>query len=174
VCTKNFTMRRISTPLLFLVVVLLDSFGTSFLVTPPCAVRVVRSSRVGDTRSTPMATPGVVLSRSIITWGSSTALHVAPYRFETIRSLDSRLEKLEVAAPDILGDFYEPHLKSFSVVPGSVNVSTMCISENIYLAGSSTKSQGEEREQQLTILAHHPNTCGKYLALTHHVSGNRD
>jgi hypothetical protein len=121
-------MRRIATPLLLLVVVLLASFGTSFLVPPhqpPYAIRV-HSSRVWNARSTPLAPPGVVLSRSIITRGSSTILCAEPYRFETIRSLDSRLEKLEVAAPDVLGNFYEPHLKSFSVVPGSVNVSAIC------------------------------------------------
>ena len=47
----------------------------------------------------------------------------ADYGFEQIRLLDVRLEKLESSAPDILGNFYEANLKSFSIVPGTVSVS---------------------------------------------------
>ena len=52
-------------------------------------------------------------------------LAAEPYGFEAIRTLDFRLEKLELSAPDILGNFYEPALKSFSIVPGTVTVSSM-------------------------------------------------
>jgi hypothetical protein len=45
------------------------------------------------------------------------------FGFEQIRSLDGRLEKLELISPDILNGFYEPDLKSFSLVPGTVKVS---------------------------------------------------
>jgi hypothetical protein len=48
---------------------------------------------------------------------------VEKYEFAQIKSLDSRLANLEQNAPDVLGSFYEPHLKSFSVRPGSVTVS---------------------------------------------------
>jgi hypothetical protein len=51
------------------------------------------------------------------------ARHAEKYSFEELRSLDSRLEKLEQNAPDVLGGFYESHLKSFSIVPGSAAVS---------------------------------------------------
>jgi hypothetical protein len=39
-----------------------------------------------------------------------------------MRSLDSRLAILQRSAPAALEGFYEPHLKSFSVSPGSVSV----------------------------------------------------
>lgn len=39
-----------------------------------------------------------------------------------MRSFESRLETLELGAPTSLQNFYEPHLKSFSVKPGSVEV----------------------------------------------------
>lgn len=51
------------------------------------------------------------------------------YGFEEIQSLDSRLETLEQDAPDVLGCFYEPHLKSFSIKPGSVEVSSLQIAD---------------------------------------------
>jgi hypothetical protein len=44
------------------------------------------------------------------------------FGFEEIQSIDSRLDNLELDAPDVLGSFYEPHLKSFSIKPGSVEV----------------------------------------------------
>jgi hypothetical protein len=46
------------------------------------------------------------------------------FGFEQIRSLDGRLEKLELISPDILNGFYEPDLKSFSLIPGTVQVSS--------------------------------------------------
>lgn len=56
---------------------------------------------------------------------AAALLHAEPYGFEAIRTLDFRLEKLELNAPDILGNFYEPYLKSFSIVPGTVTVSSI-------------------------------------------------
>jgi hypothetical protein len=43
--------------------------------------------------------------------------------FEEKRSFESRLGKIERIASSTLGGFYEPHLKSFSVKPGSFDVS---------------------------------------------------
>ena len=170
-------MRRIVTPLLLLAVVLLDSFGTSFLVPlrPLHGLIRVGSSSVRDARSAPMATSGVVLITSI-TSGITTTLCAAPYQFEMIRSLDSRLEKLEVAAPDILGSFYEPHLKSFSVVPGSVNVSVprVLLHGLGWFAHQTTGSRGGERERLLSIFGQPHIHVVYMLGLTHHVSGNRD
>jgi hypothetical protein len=48
---------------------------------------------------------------------------VEKYGFAQIKSLDSRLANLEQSAPDVMGSFYEHHLKSFSVRPGSASVS---------------------------------------------------
>ncbi|KAL7541978.1 hypothetical protein ACHAXR_012169 [Thalassiosira sp. AJA248-18] len=43
-----------------------------------------------------------------------------PEHYNFMKSVECRLEDLERDAPEILSDFYEPHLKSFSVRPGSV------------------------------------------------------
>jgi hypothetical protein len=42
--------------------------------------------------------------------------------FDQMNELDSRLGVLERSASTTLGGFYEPHLHSFSVQPGSVTV----------------------------------------------------
>lgn len=52
--------------------------------------------------------------------------------FESLRSLDSRLEALEKNAPELLKNFYEPQLKSFSIQPGGLNVSTATSFRLIY------------------------------------------
>lgn len=43
------------------------------------------------------------------------------FDFDRLRSIDSRLAALERTAPSTLQGFYEPHLTSFSVSPGSVD-----------------------------------------------------
>jgi hypothetical protein len=65
-----------------------------------------------------------------------SVLRAEKYGFEAIRTLDFRLEKLELNAPDILGNFYEPHLKSFSIVPGTVAVS--CIEDDALIVKKAT------------------------------------
>ena len=45
-------------------------------------------------------------------------------KFDKLKSFDSRLSSLERAAPSMLEGFYEKHLKSFSVKPGSAEVSS--------------------------------------------------
>lgn len=44
------------------------------------------------------------------------------FSFDQMKSVESRLGILEREAPVMLAAFYEPHLKSFSVRPGSVQV----------------------------------------------------
>ena len=59
------------------------------------------------------------------------------FDFNRLRSIDSRLATLERSAPSTLEGFYEPHLKSFSVVPGSVDrvsVTSTCFALQTTLA----------------------------------------
>jgi hypothetical protein len=46
------------------------------------------------------------------------------FSFAEKRSIESRLDRLEQTAAATLQGFYEPHLLSFSIKPGSVKVST--------------------------------------------------
>jgi hypothetical protein len=46
------------------------------------------------------------------------------YSFEEMKSMETRLENLQREAPELLCGFYEKHLKSFSVRPGAVTVSS--------------------------------------------------
>ena len=51
------------------------------------------------------------------------------FSFDKMKAIESRLIKIEKEAPDILTTFYEPHLKSFSVRPGSaqsISVTSTC------------------------------------------------
>lgn len=63
------------------------------------------------------------------------------FDFNRLRSIDSRLAALERSAPTTLEGFYEPHLKSFSVSPGSVDrvsVTSTCFAlQNIRAAQDS-------------------------------------
>lgn len=44
------------------------------------------------------------------------------FDFDTMKAFETRLDTLELAAPDTLYDYYEPHLKSFSLKPGGATV----------------------------------------------------
>lgn len=46
----------------------------------------------------------------------------ANFDFDAMCALEKRLGAIEGSAPDILYEFYEPYLSSFSVKPGSVEV----------------------------------------------------
>ncbi|KAL7551759.1 hypothetical protein ACHAWF_014948 [Thalassiosira exigua] len=48
-----------------------------------------------------------------------------PFSFDELKSVESRLGRLEREAPDVLAAYYEPHLKSFSVRPGSVDTTSV-------------------------------------------------
>eukprot|EP00986_Skeletonema_menzelii_P015555 scaffold12049_cov141-Skeletonema_menzelii.AAC.3 len=59
-----------------------------------------------------------------------------------MKSIESRLITLEKQAPEILSDFYEPHLKSFSVRPGStdsLSVTSTCFALQSIAAGGRDK-----------------------------------
>jgi hypothetical protein len=49
----------------------------------------------------------------------SDAMTEDAFTFEEMKKLDQRLKSLEDATPGYLMDFYEPHLSSFSIKPGS-------------------------------------------------------
>lgn len=60
-----------------------------------------------------------------ITTPSSSMDHPRYYSFDEMKSMESRLDHLQREAPNLLCGFYEKHLKSFSVTPGSVTVSLL-------------------------------------------------
>ena len=53
--------------------------------------------------------------------------------FDKMKSLESRLSFIEKTSPATIAGFYEPHLKSFSVRPGSVQVNEYNIRKRIWL-----------------------------------------
>ena len=73
--------------------------------------------------------------------------------FENMRSFEQRLAAIEDIAPDILLEFYEPHLNSFSVKPGSVSVSPLLIHTDTRVCG---------------------NACHLLLTVASHIFAHRD
>ena len=70
------------------------------------------------------------------------------FSFDETKSLESRLSNLEREAPTLLSSFYEPHLKSFSVVPGSsvdgISVTSTCFAlQAIFANGDCSASFGD-------------------------------
>ena len=68
--------------------------------------------------------------------------HQQSITFDEMKSIESRLITLEKQAPEILSDFYEPHLKSFSVRPGStdsLSVTSTCFALQSIAAGGRDK-----------------------------------
>lgn len=64
------------------------------------------------------------------------------FSFDEMKSIESRLINLEKQSPDILSAFYEPHLKSFSVVPGSatcLSVTSTCFALQSISTGGGEK-----------------------------------
>lgn len=62
--------------------------------------------------------------------------------FDEMKSIESRLVTLEKQAPEILSAFYEPHLKSFSVRPGStasLSVTSTCFALQSIATGGGDK-----------------------------------
>ena len=61
------------------------------------------------------------------------------FTFDELKSVESRLENLEPEVPDLLCAFYEPHLRSFSVKPGStdqISVTSTCFAlQAVYATG---------------------------------------
>eukprot|EP00584_Thalassiosira_punctigera_P008779 CAMPEP_0172541276 /NCGR_PEP_ID=MMETSP1067-20121228/12103_1 /TAXON_ID=265564 ORGANISM="Thalassiosira punctigera, Strain Tpunct2005C2" /NCGR_SAMPLE_ID=MMETSP1067 /ASSEMBLY_ACC=CAM_ASM_000444 /LENGTH=787 /DNA_ID=CAMNT_0013327281 /DNA_START=87 /DNA_END=2450 /DNA_ORIENTATION=- len=77
--------------------------------------------------------------RSIVLSGSGATGHPDHYPFDEIKAVESRLENIEREAPNLLSRFYEPHLKSFSMRPGSVqeiSVTSTCFAlKTIFATG---------------------------------------
>jgi len=70
------------------------------------------------------------------------------FSFDETKSLESRLSNLEREAPTLLSSFYEPHLKSFSVVPGGsvdgISVTSTCFAlQAIFANGDCPASFGD-------------------------------
>jgi len=62
--------------------------------------------------------------------------------FDEMKSIESRLITLEKQSPEILSAFYEPHLKSFSVRPGStssLSVTSTCFALQSIATGGGDK-----------------------------------
>jgi len=60
-------------------------------------------------------------------------------RFDKVKSFESRLGNIEKLAPSTLANFYEPHLKSFSVKPGDVeklSITSTCYALQTLLSSS--------------------------------------
>ena len=85
----------------------------------------------------PSASAFFALPPSITSYASSyrssslaaTTTSSSSITFDEMKSIESRLITLEKQSPEILSAFYEPHLKSFSVRPGStssISVTSTC------------------------------------------------
>lgn len=93
------------------------------------------TSRPQRWRATPKPAP-FTLSSTVTTSDCDTDT----FDFSDLRSIDTRLAALERSAPSTLQGFYEPHLKSFSVSPGSVDrisVTSTCFALQTILADPS-------------------------------------
>jgi hypothetical protein len=78
-----------------------------------------------------------VTSRSVVV-GNKGHDSASGFTFDEIKSIESRLEIIEREAPDLLVAYYEPHLRSFSVKPGStyqISATSTCFTLSIYATG---------------------------------------
>ena len=102
----------------------------------PLVVLVVIVSVVSHAFVVPVGTLSRESSSRILL--SSTTIDPA-HSFVEKRGLEGRLDKIERLASSTLGAFYEPHLTSFSVKPGSVDrlsVTSTCFAMQAALAGN--------------------------------------
>jgi hypothetical protein len=67
-------------------------------------------------------------SRTPVVGGSNNI--ILPFTFDDMKKLDQRLVTLEEESPNFLWDYYEPHLTSFSVAPGTAE--TLSITSTSY------------------------------------------
>ena len=86
-------------------------------------------------------------------FSSPSAASSDNFSFDEMSGLIKRLDNLESSAPDILLGFFEPHLSSFSVKPGSsdqLSITSTCYSllaiqtSSIYDASVTSRSRTEE------------------------------
>jgi hypothetical protein len=93
---------------------------------------IIQHSRISTPRRV------TVTSRSVVV-GSKGHDSASGFTFDEIKSIESRLENIEREAPDLLVAYYEPHLRSFSVKPGStdqISVTSTCFAlQSIYATG---------------------------------------
>jgi hypothetical protein len=86
-----------------------------------------------------ITTPRRVTVTSVGVGGSKGHNSASGFTFDEIKSIESRLEIIERDAPDLLVAYYEPHLRSFSVKPGStdqISVTSTCFAlQSIYATG---------------------------------------
>mmetsp|Transcript_25229 Transcript_25229/g.55085 ORF Transcript_25229/g.55085 Transcript_25229/m.55085 type:complete len:576 (+) Transcript_25229:103-1830(+) len=105
-------MRRQGIPAAILLAGLLTSFG----------------SGEASSRSTSSSSSGPSSSSNAVTKPSPH-----PYDFDKMSKLVKRLDVLESSGPEILFDFYEPRVRSFSIKPGgSCDGERMCITSTCY------------------------------------------
>lgn len=94
------------------------TFATAFL-SPPGKRIALQPPTTSDTRT--------ALFLSSIGNRVSSGEDASRYSFEEMKSMETRLENLQREAPELLCGFYESHLKSFSVRPGAVTVSSRTV-----------------------------------------------
>jgi hypothetical protein len=117
-----FQLRRLPLPLLLLsAAVALMSVASAFA--PPSS-----KSRAAVASTTSYAT--------------NTQQNQQSITFDEMKSIESRLITLEKQSPEILSAFYEPHLKSFSVHPGST--SSLSVTSTCFALQSIATGGGEK------------------------------
>jgi len=117
----------------------LPASNYAFVLPSPAITKLAKSEP-----SIIQQSPRCIHKQSILSTNAVAASSVADhhYSFEEIKAVESRLEQIERNAPDLLSSFYEPHLKSFSVRPGSANeisVTSTCFAlRAIFTTGDSS------------------------------------
>lgn len=98
--------------------------ASAFFALPPSI-----TSYVSSYRSSSFAVDSPFQKGASNLQAAATATSVSSITFDEMKSIESRLITLEKQSPEILSAFYEPHLKSFSVRPGStssISVTSTC------------------------------------------------
>lgn len=120
----------------------LFAFSTGLLVlasSPSSSAFIFPSPLTTKLYTEPLTNQNPTRHTHAIILGNTASNHQDHFSFEEIKAVESRLENLEREAPDMLSAFYEPHLKSFSVRPGSVqnmSVTSTCFAlQSIFSTG---------------------------------------
>ena len=80
--------------------------------------------------STKYPSAATALGNNLSHSNNNDKVHDKYYSFDEMKNVESRLGNLEKEAPGMISAFYEPHLKSFSVRPGSVKVREFSLKMN--------------------------------------------
>ena len=90
--------------------------------------------------------PGLLLLRNAVAEAADPP-HSYHHSFEEMKGIESRLDALQRDSPGIIAAFYEPHLKSFSVRPGSareISVTSTCFAlQSIFATGDCSSVFGD-------------------------------